>query len=503
MISRLEKKQLMEKEPRFDDIACALRATGTQPKGIVREAREVIAIARKFTREVIRPHALELDLKMTEDHDYLPWEFVKTANEWGFYTMFIPKIFGGKGYNLSCIGYFLEEIASACLAMGNLVGVHYLGFTKVVSSWNLRMINKLSKAVAEGEKNGKPCLLTLAMTEPDAGTDSQNTEFMNTGNLRCHAKKVDGGYVINGTKIFISCGHLSTWHLVHTYTDLDRASDNTVMLAVKTGTEGFSFGKTEKKMGQKASIASELIFNNCFVPDENVCIDNEQAMRLSRRINQTNAQIFAYIWATSRVGVGYFGTAAARGAFEEALQFASTQKVDGELLVNHEWCQSILAEMYMNVAVSRTSCFEGIQASAMHGLWKVLNVKPIYYLTRHTPAPLLTKIFDWLSEKPFTTWLFRKICMDLQTDEEIDRIDGWGSIAKVTGTDAAVRNCHKALELMGQAGIRHDRRAEKILRDAKLLQIYEGTNQINRINVFKRLIARSCNEVAVFSPSNI
>ena len=502
MISRFEKKQLLQKEPRFDDLSCALRAVSSQPKGIVREAREVFAIARKFTNEVIRPHVLELDLKMTQDHDYLPWDFVQKANEWGFYTMFIPKIFGGKGYNLSTIGYFLEEVASACLAMANLIGVHYLGYTKLVSSWNLRMINKLSRAVAEGEKTGKPCLLTLAMTEPDAGTDAQNTEFMNTGNLRCHAKKVDGGYKITGTKIFISCGHLSTWHLVHAYTDLERAAENTVMLAVKTGTKGFSFGKTEKKMGQQGSIASELIFNNCFVPDEDVCLDNAQALQLTRSFKATNAQVFSYIWATSRVGVGYFGTAAARGAFEQALRFASQQKVDGKLLVNHEWCQSMLGEMFRNVAVSRAACFEGIQSSAMHGLWKMLNIKPIYYMTKYTPAFLLLKIFGWLCEKPFTTWLFRKICFDLQTDAEIDRIDGWGSLAKITGTDAGIKNSHLALELMGQAGLRHDQMAEKILRDVKLLQIYEGTNQVNRINVFKRFIARNCRDVEVFSASN-
>jgi len=197
---------------------------------------------------------LELDLKMTRDHDYLPWEFIKKANEWGFYTMFIPKIFGGKGYNFSCIGYFIEEISSACLAMGNLIGVHYLGVSMLTSSWNLKMMNKILSEVAQGEKTGKPCLLTLAMTEPDAGTDSQNTEFMNTGNLRCHAQKVDGGYIVNGTKIFISCGHLSTWHMVHAYTDLDRAAENTVMFAVKTGAKGFSFGKTEKKWVRKEAL---------------------------------------------------------------------------------------------------------------------------------------------------------------------------------------------------------------------------------------------------------
>jgi alkylation response protein AidB-like acyl-CoA dehydrogenase len=73
----------------------------------------------------------------------------------------------------------------------------------------------------------------------------------------------------------------------------------------------------------------------------------------------------------------------------------------------------------------------------------------------------------------------------------------------VAGTDAAVKNCQMALEIMGQAGIRHDRGAEKIFRDSKLLQIYEGTNQLNRLNVFKRLISKSVNNAEVFSASNV
>lgn len=503
MISRREERMLREREPKFEDTLLSLIATGRQPKGIIREARKIIAIARKFNDEVARPASLVIDRKGLEDHRYLPWEYVKKANDFGLYTLFVPKMFGGKGYNLSGIGMFLEELGSACLAMANLVGVHYLGYTMLTSSWNLRLMNKLSQQVVEGEASGEPCLLSLAMTEPDAGTDSQNVEMMNTGNLRCHARRVDGGYILNGTKIFISCGHLSTWHLIHAYTDLNRAAQNTVMLAVKTGSKGFSFGKKEKKMGQQACPASELIFNDCFVPDEYVCLDNQEAIKFKRSVEGTNEQIFAYIWGASRTGVGSFGTAAARGAYEEALKFASETEIDGQLLINHEWCQCMLAEMYRTVAVARASYFEATQANAMHGLWKIMNHKPMYYMNRLTPGSIMAKITAWFCEQPFATTLFRKVCFDMQTNEEIDRIDGWGSIAKITGTDAGVKNCQMALEIMGQAGLRHSNRAEKILRDAKLLQIYEGTNQVNRVNVFKRLINRSSKEVCAFSPTNI
>jgi len=499
VLSSSEIKSMLEKEPKFDDIFCSLRATGKQPKGIIKEAKEVIAIARKFNEEIVRKQTIELDLISHENPDDLPWDYMKEANKWGFFTMFVPKIFGGKGYSMSTLGYFCEEISSVCLGLATLTCAHYLGYGLLISSWNMRVINKISREIVEGEKNGKPCLLSLAITEADAGTDSQNIELMDTGNLVCHAKKTDDGYILNGSKIFISAGHLSTWHITHAYTDLNKGSESTVMLAVKTGSKGFSFGKKEKKMGQKVCPASELVFSDCFVPDDLVCIDNRKSKKLSKAIYDTNAQIFAYIWGGSRTGVGGFGTGAARGAFEEALKFASENKLDGKLMINHSWCQATLAEMYSNVAVARASYSEANYVNGLHGLWKLLNIKPLYYLLKLTPLSVLDIIFKWFNEKEFSTWFFRKLCLDLHTDDEIRRIDGWGALAKIVGTDKGMENCRLALELMGHAGVRHNNRIEKIYRDAKLLQIYEGTNQVNRMIVFKRLVAGKNPDACVFS----
>ncbi len=485
--------------PAFDDFTSGLRATAKQPAAIVKESRQVVEMARAFTEQVIRPNAGRLDIRMTEDPDYLPWWFVEKANERGFYTLFVPKLFGGRGYNLSCANLFLEELASGCLAMANLVGVHYLGYAMLTASWNMRLLNDVSRQIAAGEKSGKPCLLSCAMTEPDAGTDSQNIEMMNYGNLRCIAEKVPGGYRLNGTKIFISCGHLSTWQVVHAYTDPTRASENTVMLLVHKDSQGFSLGKKERKMGQKACPASELVFKDCFVPDDRVCIDNDQIKRLKRSAEKTNEQVFAYIWGASRAAVGAFGIGAARGAYETALCFAGRTRVNDKLLINHEWCQAMLADMYANVAVARAACYEATQANAQHGLWKTLNLKLLYYAARYTPQGLAASLLSRIFQSNITTAVMRKINFDRQSDDEIDRVDGWGSMVKVAGTNAGMKNCRLALDLMGQAGVRHDQGAEKIFRDARLLQIYEGTNEINRINVFKRLIRRSCTEAVTFS----
>lgn len=500
MISRQEIVTLNKREPRFEDIMCSLEATRRQPKGIIGESKKVIAIARKFNDEVVRQANLEIDRRCQEDYRYLPWEYVHQANTYGLYTLFLPKMFGGKGYSPASMCYYLEELATECVGMANMVGAHYLGLTFLLSTANMKITEKICREVVDGEKSGEPCLLTLAMTEPNAGTDSQNMEFMDTGGLACHAQKTDNGYVINGTKIFISMGHMSTWHIVQAYTDLKTASESIVTFAVKTGQKGFSFGKQEKKMGQKASVASELIFNDCFIPDDQVCLDNQQAKFLKRSIKETNAQVFAYIWSASRTGVGALCVGVARGAFETAMDFAATHEIDEKRLINQEWCQSMLAEMYKNVAAGRCVYNEANYANGMYGLLKLMNIKPIYYANRYLPKMVLFKLFSWLFTKKATTTWTRRFYFDFQKDDDIDRVDGWGSLAKFSGSDAGMANCRMALEIMGLAGLRHDMRAEKMMRDAKLLQIYEGTNQINRLNLFKRLLARSCNDVLSFSP---
>jgi alkylation response protein AidB-like acyl-CoA dehydrogenase len=115
------------------------------------------------------------------------------------------------------------------------------------------------------------------------------------------------------------------------------------------------------------------------------------------------------------------------------------------------------------------------------------------------PAKFFDKVIAPLTEKPFMTQTFRKMQLDGQTDDEIHRTSGWGSLSKFCATDIGIKNCQMALELMGQHGLRHSSRVEKILRDAKLLQIYEGTNQLNRLNLFKCLIAKDFPQAVVFA----
>lgn len=482
----------------FENMVISLDAGPRFPKGLTSETRKVVEIAQKFNEDVIRPGSLELDRKMAEDPGYLPLDFIKTANEWGLFTMWIPKVFGGQGYNFSTMAPFLEEIGSSCLSMANLVGVHYVGAAVLSAALNASMMNKLFRETVEGEKNGVPCVFSTAVTEPDAGTDVEEIELTERGNITCHAKKVEGGYVLNGTKVFISNGHFATWHMVIAYSDLNRPAETAVVMAVKTGMKGFSFGRMEKKMGQKACPASELIFKDCFVPDEYVCLDSTSKYWTDKSYKDVIKIMIEDILTLTRAGVGAFGSGAAKGAMEHCLKFSNETKVNGKLLINHEWAQSMLAEMYKNLAIAKYTYFEALYANGLYGMVAPLQLKPVYYFLKHTPKVVLNRIGGWLMGKPFITRLIRSLRLYSYKKTHGERSAGLASLAKFACTDAGIQNAHMAVALMGQAGLRHDKYAEKFLRDAKLLQIYEGTNQLNRLNLFKCLISEHYPKSVVF-----
>jgi len=498
VLTRSEVQSHLAAEPRFDDIMCSLRATSKQPKGMLGEIRKVVALSRKFNREVAAPRALAIDRRAQADPTFIPREIMEEANRWGFFSLWIPKLFGGQGYNFPSMSYFAEEASSTCLGIANLIGVHYLGIAGLMATGNTRLIRRVCREVVAGERTGRPCTMALAITEPGAGTDVEEMELIDKANVACHCQKVAGGYKVNGTKVFISNGALAQWHIIIAYEDLKRPSETPVWFLVKTGTKGFTVGRQEVKMGQKACPANELIFDNCFIPDEDVCIDTRQLTPRRRSAKNSHMQMVDYVVSATRAAVGAFGTGVARAALAETLRFAAATRVNGARLIDSEWVQCRLADMYRNVATSRLLYVETNYANGLDGFYKLLQIKPFYYYNKWMPRAYFERVIGPLLDKPWFMALYRKAFFDWQRDDDFHRTSGWASIAKFAGTDAGIQNCQMAIEIMGAAGLRHSHKVEKCLRDAKLLQIYEGTNQLNRLNAFKCLIHRQVPDATVF-----
>lgn len=482
----------------FTDILNSLEAQHRLPARIKADFREALNLARKFNDEVVRPIYLEVDRKVMEDNEYLPHDFLKKANDRGLFTLWIPKMYGGEGMDMLSLYIFMEEMSTVCAGLANIIGAHYLGVSVLCSSCNMKITNRILRDVVRENRKGNPCTISLAWTEPDAGTDQVEAPLIPKARVRTQASKVPGGYLVNGSKVFISAGHLSTWHMLICYEDIKRPDETIIMLAIKTGMKGFSFGHKEHKMGQKATVASELVFEDCFVPDENVCYSGDQVRGFKITPKEAGLKVINLFPGITQPGVASIGAGVARAACEAAIGYAANKKVGGISLINQQWVQLAIADMYANVVAARTVYMEAVYAAGLRSMIKLLFDKVLFTLSLYTPSWVFTFLVSPLFNLGVVNYIYRKMNFEWASAEDERHMTGLGCLVKFSCSDMAVQNCTRALDLMGADGTRHELGAEKLLRDAKLLQIYEGTNEVNRINLFAQHIAHDMPGVRVF-----
>ncbi len=510
--------------PSIAEWSAGVAAIGKLPSAMQKDFATSLELARRFNAEVVRPRVLELDASVQNDPEVLAHEFIAIANQWGLYSLWLPAMFGGGGLNIASLYAFLEEVSTECVGLANVIGVHYLGVATLLATWNMKLVHRIFAEVCEGQRSGKPCLISLAITEPNAGTDVEETELLGHARLGTVAlAQPDGGFLLSGRKIFISNGHVSTWHMVIAYEDRARAADTAVVLAVRTGAAGFSFGVKEKKMGQKACVASELIFEDCRVPPDQVGLDQRRGAHIKRPYREVIQVLIDYVVSSTRAGVGAFATGTARGALHAALDYAASKRVQGCVspgasggpyggvsggtangagaavrLIDQQWAQTLLAEMAKNVGMARGAYVESAIADCMGGMFKILYMQPVFWLDQNIPRWLMRPVCSWLYGQDWVTRLFQHLFLGIYPPSWQNLTSGQASLAKFACSDIGIVNANLAIDLMGADGLRHDHGVEKRLRDAKLLQIYEGTNQLNRVNLFKCLL-RPDENVRVFA----
>ncbi len=499
-ISRKEKKMFMKQRPRIAEAFNSLQAIHTLPRSIYHDVETAIAIARKFNKQVLEPIYLSEERKCMQDHNYLAWDFVKKAGEWRFYSLFVPKLFGGQGLNFFALYPFMEEIASVCPGLGHIIFVHYLGIATLFPSFNIRIINKVLRDVAKSEKERNPRLLDLTITEPEAGTDVQEPIIYGKGKITGTATRVEGGFIINARKIFISNGHLSYWHIVNVWEDKKNQRETALQCVIPNGTKGFSFGRCEKKMGNLASTASELIFEDCFVPNEWVTMRAQDPVIKNSKKGPFwyTHTLVDYVTSSSRAGVGAIATGIARSSYERTKQYASKKIVNGEKLINHQWAQILLTEMYRNVNIARLTYMESVYTDMLQGLFKLLNAPFLYLPLTYAPKVFFSLLSPLLNLQ-IVTWFLRKYYYDWYTDNERNNSTGWASVAKITCSEIGFINTNIALDLTGDDGLCHELGIEKTFRDIKLLEIYESTNQINAMNICHSMVTNDCNDIKYYA----
>jgi butyryl-CoA dehydrogenase len=468
----IAKRSLGEMVPRLKVLA------ETAP-GYVRELEEWHAKARDYGDRFIRPKALELDAKCRRDPRYFDWDLIRAGLPYGFLSMSVPKSAGGAGLMTTPLAIVMEELCAACSGVANVFGAHGLGLSGVLLGLDFYHVDRALNEIAAGEKRGEPVIFAAAITEPLAGSDVEDIEFLRTAKLMTEAKPVAGGYLINGRKVFISNGSIATYSTVIAPTDRSRPVETMSAFLVRAGDKGFSVGRVEEKMGMKACPAAELVFEDCFVPRANLIGVEGDGMK--------GVEI---VLGASRGPVGAIATGVARGAFERVVDFAVRKKVGGRRLFDQQWVQLKLADVARRIHLARQAYIDSCMFYDFRGVPKLM---------KHASSRLLDAVPSSVRRNSLLTKALRSKAMYKLTqqmiDQEIEPLDRlniqvFSSAAKISGSDVAMEVAHEALQIAGLEASLHRRELEKIYRDAKLTQIYEGTNQLNRHNLFVHLFPR-------------
>jgi len=358
-------------------------------------------LAKKVAQEKMLPARAELDEK-----EEFPWEIVKISADAGLMGVSMPEEYEGFGGGILEYCLVAEELSRVCLGIATSIVASGLGAMPILLFGNPEQKKKYLPDIAKGKK-----LAAFGLTEADAGSDA--------GAIRTTATRKGDGYVLNGTKQWITNGGEAEIYSVIAMTDRSKGPRGASALIVEKGTPGFDFGKKEKKMGIRSSATRELVFQDCFVPKENLIGKEGMGFIVTMRT-----------FDRTRPGVGAQGVGLAQGALDEALRYAREREQFEKKIISFQAVQHILADMATLVEAARAL---------------------VYSVARYIDQ----------SENP----------------KEISKVSG---MAKVFASDVAMKVATDAVQVFGGYGYMRDYPVEKMMRDAKILQIYEGTNQIQR-----------------------
>jgi acyl-CoA dehydrogenase len=357
---------------------------------------------RRIAEEKFGPLAAEIDEK-----EIFPRESMKVLAENGLLGVQIPEEYGGAGAGMLAMCLVVEEVARVCCSTSVMLTTQALASDPLLLAGSEEQKKTFLYRMASGQ-----CLGACAITEPGAGSDV-------TG-MKTTAKKVDGGYVINGSKIFITNGGESEIITVLAYTDKDQGNRGISMLIVEKDDSGFSVGKKEHKLGLHGSDTRELIFEDVFVP---------QARLLGPENGGFKTLLTTFNYTRPAVGAQALGIA--QGALEVSIKYAKERMQFGKPLASFQGMQWMLAEMAMQVETARSIVY---RAASM--------------IDSEHNSPDLPKM---------------------------------ASMAKWYASDVAMKVTTDAVQVLGGYGYVREYPVERMMRDAKITQIYEGTNQIQRM----------------------
>lgn len=364
------------------------------------ERVELMAMIKDFVNNEIRPIAAACD-----EEERFPDETIPKMAEMGLLGIPYPEEYGGAGLDNVAYAMAVEEISKVCASTGIITSVHTsLGSWPIFKYGTEEQKQKYLVNLASGKWLG-----SFGLTEPNAGTDAsgQQTIIEDKGDH----------WLVNGSKQFITNMTKSQSYVVFGMTDKSQGTKGISAVILEKGMPGFTFGKREKTMGIRASIAGELIFDNVQVPKENLLGKLGEGFKIAMTTLDGG-----------RIGVAAQAVGIAQGAMDECLKYIKERKQFGKRISQFQNTQFQLADVQTKIDAARLL------------VWRAANAKD--------------------TGKPYSHL---------------------AAMAKLFASETANEAARKCLQYYGGYGFTREYPAEKFMRDAKITEIYEGTSEVQRM----------------------
>lgn len=374
---------------------------------LTKEQELVRQMVRDFAVNEVKPIAAEIDVT-----ERFPMENVKKMGELGMMGIPFPTEFGGAGGDVLSYILAVEELSKVCATTGVIISAHTsLCASLINENGTPEQKEKYLRDLCTGNKIG-----AFGLTEPGAGTDAagqQTTAVLDGDN-----------YILNGSKIFITNGGVADTFIVFAMTDKSKGTKGISAFIVEKGFLGFSIGKKEDKLGIRASSTTELIFENCVVPKENLIGREGKGFGIAMKTLDGG-----------RIGIAAQALGIAEGALDEAIKYMKERKQFGRPIAAFQGLQWMVAEMSTKIEAARFLVYKAA----------------------------------WLKEnkQPYSIDAAR---------------------AKLYAAEVAMDVTTKAVQLFGGYGYTKEYPVERMMRDAKITEIYEGTSEVQKMVISGSLL---------------
>lgn len=371
------------------------------------EEHEMIRkMVRDFAKNEVAPTAAERD----EEERFDRALFDQMA-ELGLTGIPWPEAYGGIGSDYLAYVIAMEELSRVCASMAVTLSAHTsLAGWPIFRFGTEEQKQKFLRPMAEGKKIG-----AYGLTEPSSGSDA--------GGMRTTAKRDGDSYILNGSKIFITNGGIADIYVVFALTDPEMKQRGTSAFIVESDTPGFSVGKKERKLGIRSSPTTEIMFEECRIPAENLLGAEGEGFKIAMQTLDGG-----------RNGIAAQAVGIAQGALDAAVDYAKERHQFGKPIAAQQGIGFKLADMATSVEAAR----------------------------------LLTYQAAWLESE------------GLPYGKE-------SAMSKLFAGDAAMKVTTEAVQVFGGYGYTKDYPVERFMRDAKITQIYEGTQEIQRLVISRML----------------